>query len=98
MADESATRQKNDDEIAGLVETYNDLMKKRQYMEAEVIAKKVAELRPGSTIATQLTHGSRMAVRNMMYEDIASAKEDHFAKNLLAIDEAVSRWTRRVIT
>ncbi len=88
MADESATRQKNDDEIAGLVETYNDLMKKRQYMEAEVIAKKVAELRPGSTIATQLTHGSRMAVRNMMYEDIASAKEDHFAKNLLAIDEA----------
>ncbi len=88
MADESATRQKTDDEIAGLVETYNDLMKKRQYMEAEVIAKKVAELRPGSAIATQLTHGSRMAVRNMMYEDIASAKEDNFAKNLLAIDEA----------
>jgi general secretion pathway protein D len=75
-----------DDEIAALVETFNDLMEQRRYPEAEVVAKKVGELSPGSAIAKSLLHTSRMGTRLMINEDIASLKEDRVAKTLLDLD------------
>jgi len=75
-----------DDEIAALVETFNDLMEQRRYPEAEVVAKKVGELSPGSAIAKSLLHTSRMGTRLMINEDIASLKEDRVAKTLLDLN------------
>lgn len=77
-----------DDEIAALVETFNDLMEQRRYPEAEVVAKKVSELKPGSSIAKSLMHTSRMGTRLMINEDIASLKEDRVAKTLLDLDRS----------
>lgn len=88
LADDQARKQRIDDEIASLVDTFNDLMEQRRYPEAEVVAKKVAELSPGSSIAKSMFHTSRMGTRLMINEEISSAKEDHFAKNLLAVDRA----------
>jgi general secretion pathway protein D len=88
LSSDQATTQRVDDEIASLVETFNDLMDERRYPEAEVVAKKVNELSPGSSIAKSMHHTSRMGTRLMINEDIASSKEDAFAKNLLAVDAA----------
>lgn len=86
MANDKAETARVDDEIAALVETFNDLMEQRRFPEAEVVAKKVGELSPGSAIAKSLLHTSRMGTRLMINEDIASLKEDRVAKTLLDID------------
>lgn len=88
LSSDAAKTQRVDDEIASLVETFNDLMDERRYPEAEVVAKKVNELSPGSSIAKSMHHTSRMGTRLMINEDIAASKEDAFAKNLLAVDAA----------
>jgi general secretion pathway protein D len=88
MTSDQVTNQRIDDEVASLVETFNDLMEQRRYPEAEVVAKKVGELSPGSSIAKSMFHTSRMGTRLMINEEISSLKEDGVAKNLLAIDRA----------
>lgn len=77
-----------DDQISGLVETFNDLMDQRRYPEAEVVAKQVGELKPGSAIAKSLMHTSRMGTRLMINEEIRATKEDHVAKTLLDLDRS----------
>ena len=86
LASEAINKQRVDDEIASLVETFNDLMEQRRYPEAEVVAKKVSELSPGSSIAKSMFHTSRMGTRLMINEDIAAAKEDNVTKQFLEID------------
>ena len=81
-------RQKIDQQIASLVETYNDLMAKQSFAEAEVVAKQVGLLDPGSTIASLLISNSRNARRIGEYESIKSIKEDKFIDNMLTVDEA----------
>ena len=76
MATDASREARIDDEISALVETYNDLMDERRFQEAEVIAKKVAELKPGSEIATSMFHSSRMGTRLLLAEEIRAAKED----------------------
>jgi len=88
LANDQAHNARVDDEIAALVETFNDLMEQRRYPEAEVVAKKVGELSPGSAIAKSLLHTSRMGTRLMINEDIALLKEDRVVKTLLDIDRA----------
>lgn len=81
-------RQKVDQQIASLVETYNDLMDKRSFAEAEVVAKQVGLIDPGSTIASLLISNSRNARRIGEYESIKAIKEDKFIDNMLTVDEA----------
>lgn len=88
MANDAVNKQRVDDEIASLVETFNDLMEQRRYPEAEVVAKKVSELSPGSSIAKSMFHTSRMGTRLMINEDIAAEKEDNFNRSLLEVDRA----------
>jgi general secretion pathway protein D len=92
LANDQIRKQRIDDEIASLVDTFNDLMEQRRYPEAEVVAKKVGELSPGSSIAKSMFHTSRMGVRLATNEEISSAKEDNFAKSLLDIDRASIPW------
>ncbi len=88
LSNDQARAQRIDDEIASLVETFNDLMEQRRFPEAEVVAKKVGELSPGSSIAKSMFHTSRMGTRLMINEENASLKEDAVAKTLLDLDRA----------
>lgn len=83
MANEDAKASRIDEEITSLVDTYNELMKERRFPEAEVVAKQVAELQPGSEIAISMFQNSRMGTRLMMNEDIRNAKELGFTDALL---------------
>lgn len=90
LASNAENKQRVDDEIATFVETFNDLMEQRRYPEAEVVAKKVSELSPGSSIAKSMFHTSRMGTRLMENEDIAATKEDNVNRTLLDLDRTAT--------
>ncbi len=77
-----------DDKVSAMVDDFNDLMRERRFEEAEVIAKQVAELKPESSIAKSMFNQSRTGVRMKMDEQIASMKEDGFARQMLGIDSS----------
>ncbi|MEM8733226.1 MAG: hypothetical protein AAGG44_03330 [Planctomycetota bacterium] len=81
-------RFKLDQQLASLVETYNDLMDKQDFMAAETIAKQVGALDPNSTIASLLMANARNARRIGEYEAIRQQKEDKFVDNMLTADMA----------
>ncbi len=80
---------KVDQKIAGLTEQFNQLMDEGRYSEAEVIAKQVEQLRPGSQIAQLLYQNARMAKRNAEYVATKNLKEDNFIDLMNAVDAAV---------
>jgi general secretion pathway protein D len=82
------TRYKIDQQIASLVETYNDLMDKGEFMQAEVVAKQVGALDPSSTIASLLVARARNARRIGEYEEIRTHKEDGFVDATLDVDRS----------
>ena len=92
LATDAAREARIDQEISELVETFNDLIGERRFSEAEVVAKQVSELKPNSTIATNLFHKSRFATRDQMLKDIQSGKEEVFALGLMDVEEAASSY------
>ncbi len=91
ITNERALESSIDEEVSSLVDTYNEFMKERRFQEAEVIAKKVAELKPDSTIAIQMFHNSRMGTRRLMNEEIAADKEENFAISMLDVERSASQ-------
>jgi general secretion pathway protein D len=85
---EQEQRYKIDQQIASLVETYNDLMDKGEFMQAEVVAKQVGALDPSSTIASLLIARARNARRIGEYEEIRTMKEDGFVDAMLDVDRS----------
>lgn len=85
---EQETRYKIDQQIASLVETYNDLMDKGEFMQAEVVAKQVGALDRESTIASLLIARARNARRIGEYEEIRTEKEDGFVDASLDVDRS----------
>ena len=85
---EQEQRYKIDQQIASLVETYNDLMDKGEFMQAETVAKQVGALDPNSTIASLLIASARNARRIGEYEAIRMGKEDGFIDAMLDVDRA----------
>lgn len=81
-------RRKIDAQIASLVETYNDLMDKGDFMEAEIVAKQVGTLDRNSTIAKLLISNARNARRIGEYEEIRNAREDLFVDAMNDVDRA----------
>ncbi|TWU22013.1 Type IV pilus biogenesis and competence protein PilQ precursor [Novipirellula galeiformis] len=88
MATESQREAAVDDEIANLVQEFNQLIESRRFNEAEVVAKQVSELKPGSPIAITMFHNARMQVRGLMNQEIRDAKEDAFVTNMLDVERA----------
>ena len=88
MAFDQEERFKTDQQIASLVETYNDLMDKNSFSEAEVVAKQVGVIDPNSTIASLLISNARNARRIGEYETIKAIKEDKFIDVMLTNDQA----------
>ncbi|MBX3420491.1 MAG: general secretion pathway protein GspD [Pirellulaceae bacterium] len=85
---EHEQRYKIDQQIASLVETYNDLMDKHEYMQAETVAKQVGALDPDSTIASLLIASARNARRIGEYEAVRTNKEDGFIDAMLDVDRS----------
>ena len=75
-----------DDEISTLVDQFNDLIEERRFQEAEVIAKAVQELKPGSPIATSMFHMSRMGTRRLIHDEIRAGLESTFVDQMNDID------------
>lgn len=65
-----------DQRLARLVEQYNSLVDEQRFAEAEVIAKKAAQLSPDSVVARQLLSQSRVIRRLDTQKMIAGSKAD----------------------
>ena len=89
-------RAKVDQQIASLVETFNDLMDERRIAEAEVVAKQVGQLDPNSTIATVLYQNARLQKRIVENEQLKADKEDLFADAMFNVEEASKPFDDRM--
>lgn len=85
---EQEERYKIDQQIASLVETYNDLMDKGEFMQAETVAKQVGALDRNSQIAALLIASARNKRRIGEYENIVRSKEDGLVDTLQDVDRA----------
>ncbi|TWU34389.1 type II secretion system protein GspD [Novipirellula artificiosorum] len=88
LATEAQQEARIDDEIANLVQNFNELIDARRFNEAEIIAKQVQELKPGSPIAITMFHNARMQVRGLMDQEIRDEKEDIFLNQMLGVERA----------
>lgn len=84
---------KTQQQIASLVDSYNDLMDEGRYAEAEVVAKQVGVLDRDSEIASLLIANARTARRILESEEIIAAKEDGFVDALNDVDRSAIPYT-----
>ncbi|OYP32210.1 general secretion pathway protein GspD [Rhodopirellula sp. MGV] len=91
MANEAAREVRIDEEISSLVDTFNELVRDQRFEEAEVVAKQVSELKPGSTVATNMLLKSRFASRDQMMRNIQSGKEELFQNGLMDVELSASQ-------
>ena len=74
--------------LAYMVDEYNKLMDQQRFAEAEVVAKRAAELAPNEPIVRQLKWNARF-VRNFNAQmDIRDAKEQGFVLAMESVDKA----------
>ena len=83
-----------DQQIASLVETYNDLMDKGDFMAAEVVAKQVEAIDRNSQIAKLLMATARNRRRIGEYEEIRNSRQDLFTDAMLDVDRAAETAIR----
>lgn len=88
IAQNQEARTATDQKIISLVETYNQMMRNGEYMQAEAVAKQVGTLDPDSIIAASLIANARNRRRIEEYEDIRTMKEDGFIDNMITTDLA----------
>ena len=90
MDSENEREYRVDEEISALVDTFNELIEERRFYEAEVVAKQVGELKPGSPIAAQMVHVSRLSTRRLINQEISAGKEEVFNRSMLDVDRMLS--------
>jgi len=71
-----------------LVNEFNRLMDEQRFEEAEVVAKRAAELDPQNPVSQQLLWQSKFVRRFMNNEAVKAAKEDMFVRALGRVEEA----------
>lgn len=74
--------------IADLTDKFNHLIEERRYPEAQVIAKQVGELAPGTSIANQLKWKGDFAMSQERDENTRLAKERGYITAMGNVDEA----------
>ncbi len=72
--------------LALLVEEYNQLMEEQRYAEAEVAAKRAAELDPDNPLTQQLLTTSRLVRHHLDNVDVRARREEGFWKQMHAVD------------
>jgi general secretion pathway protein D len=74
--------------LAELVEQYNQLMREQRFAEAEVVAKKAAELDPDNPVTKQLVLNARFIRQYSESMAIRDQKEQGFLAQLASVDKA----------
>ncbi|QDT12160.1 hypothetical protein [Stieleria marina] len=88
MAAENELNARIDEEMSSLLNTFNDLVKERRFSEAEVVAKQVSVLMPGSETAKQLLFISRTGTQRLIQEEINDAQDQGFLDNMADVERS----------
>lgn len=75
---ERETKLRIEQELAALVEKYNELMEQRQFAAANHVARQAQELDPKNPVVVQMYWQSTFAARNADNEDLKNRKEETF--------------------
>ena len=84
------SRGETDQKVASLVETYNDLMDKRSYAEAEAVAKQAYSIDPNSATSRVLNANARNSRRSVEFETDKVRKEEGFVDALTNVERAAT--------
>ncbi len=74
--------------LAYMVDEFNKLMDQQRFAEAEVVAKRAAELAPDEPVVRQLKWNARFVRNYTAQMDILDAKEQGFVHSLESVDES----------
>lgn len=85
---EIQNRVRVEQDLAMLVEQYNELMNQKRYKEAHVIAQKAMELDPENPVVVQMNWQSKFGDRNASNERLKNAKEETIWRVLDEVDWA----------
>ena len=85
---EQANKLDTQNKLARLVEEYNTLVDQQRFGEAEVLAKRAAELAPNEPISVQLAVQSKALRRMFNAGDIRGGSEDNFVRSMQSIDQS----------
>ncbi|NUQ62341.1 MAG: hypothetical protein HUU20_07625 [Pirellulales bacterium] len=78
----------NQEKLARMVDEYNDLMREQRFAEAEVVAKRAAELDPKNPLSQQLVITAKLIRRHMNNLSVGDAKERGFTETIANVDQA----------
>ncbi|MGB9688696.1 hypothetical protein, partial [Thermogutta sp.] len=88
IAEEQQSNLDRQGKLAQLVEQYNQLMREQRFAEAEVVAKKAAELDPDNPVTKQLVLNARFIRQYSESMAIRDQKEQGFLAQLASVDKA----------
>jgi general secretion pathway protein D len=90
--DDVDARQKNrlelSEKLASMVDEYNKLVEERRYPEAEIVAKRAAEVDPDNPVVHQMVLVSRTLKRQQIDMNIRDEKENNIVEALQGVDKA----------
>lgn len=94
IALEAATATKEDAQIQTLVDQYNELMQDQRFAEAEVIARKVEEIKPNSEIAAVMRGRSVIERRVEEQQEIQNMKEESLLNSFSDTERSSATYLR----
>jgi general secretion pathway protein D len=77
-----------DDRLAKMINDFNRLMEEKRFAEAEVIAKRAAEIAPDNAITRQLMWNVKFAYRNYKNQELINDKEQAVWTELDQVEQA----------
>jgi general secretion pathway protein D len=91
---EAANAAKEDSQVQTLVDQYNDLMEDKRYAEAEMIARKVEEIKPNSEIAAVMRGRSVIQRRIEEQKEIQNMKEESLLNSFSDTERSSATYLR----
>lgn len=91
---EATTTAKEDSQVQTLVDQYNELMADQRFAEAEVIARKVEEIKPNSEIATVMRTRSVIQRRWEEQQEIQKQKEEALLNSFSDAERSAATYLR----
>ena len=76
------------EKLAGMVDEYNKLVEERRYAEAEIVAKRAADMDPDNPVVVQMVTVSKALRRQATENAIKDEKEEAVVKEFESIDKA----------
>ncbi len=76
------------EKLAGMVDEYNKLVEERRYAEAEIVAKRAADMDPDNPVVIQMVTVSKALRRQATENAIKDEKEEAVVKEFESIDKA----------